>query len=90
MQPTKTSEEYEILYGQTVSIFVDNDLSYPKIGIVNGKIKDADVYVVDLCEFDFKDINDRVPNRHLPLEWGHYSGKEAEIIVIKSEIDLFK
>ncbi len=54
-------------------------------GSVYGKIKDKNAYVVSLRGVAM-DLNILIktfgyPNRHLPLEWGNYTGGEHEFIV---------
>ena len=56
---------------------------YSNAALVNGKLKDIDAWVVEIADDDW---NKRIPNRHLELEWGHWSGKECEAIVLAEEI----
>jgi len=76
----KTQVEFNVLYGQHIE--TDRYIC----GIVNGKIKDIDAYVVELGELCRINNILRIPNRHLALDWGHFSGKEGEVIVLKEEI----
>ena len=72
-----------ILYGQIFEVNVSGWAGY--ICTVNGKIKDIAAYVVEMrCGKYDRSLN-RIPNRQLELEWGHFSGKECEAILLESE-----
>ena len=75
----------EVLYGQTIEIQLPY-YNQPSNGVINGKIKDTDAYVVELSEPYPMPTRVRIPNRNLPLAWGHFSGKECETIILKEEI----
>ena len=81
-----TKEQLNILYGQSIEVEASGHIC----GTVNGKIKNMDAYIVDTGEIDNVLWNtgtySRIPNRHLVLDWGHFSGKKGEIVVLKEEI----
>ena len=84
MQATRTPGKFEIRYGQTIEVKVEIGAMFPFIGVVNGKLKGIDAWVVEIDDGYYWQT--RKPNRHLELEWGHYSGKECESIVLAEEI----
>jgi hypothetical protein len=70
-----------VRYGVTVEVRNDT-AGFHLLGGVNGKLKGTDAYVVEIGNGK----PDRTPNRHLELEWGHWSGREGECIVLAEEI----
>lgn len=55
-------------------------------GIIQGKIKDIDAYVISANTGDYGKYNPITmrfghPNRHLELEWGRFYGGSREFIV---------
>lgn len=74
----KFDKDTKILYGQTVEVCISDRWH---TGVINGKVAGIDAYVIDITgEYV------RLPNRHLKLDWGHFSGKDKETIVFREEI----
>ena len=65
--------------------------SYGRIieGVVYGKVKDCNAYVINSMEYNSSLLKEfaGIPNRNIELEWGHFTGRSAEVIVAGDKLE---
>ena len=79
---------------QVVKLIETNQFQEGRKGLIRGKIKDADCYVVSFIDGDAikRDLTLKFGSliRHLELEWGAFKGTDAEFIVPSQYLELEK
>lgn len=58
-------------------------------GVVYGKVKGCDAYVINSMEYNSSFLIKfaGLPNRNVELEWGHFTGRSAEVIVTGDKLE---
>lgn len=78
--------EHKFSFGEKVIVEDTSLFSFSDCeGVIKGKIKDLDCYVV-LFSTGIKKPEYGFPNRHLELEWGKFSGYDNECIVPSNKL----